>query len=32
MKNFLKITCLVLLVAELLLLIKLRIDTPVLTP
>ena len=31
MKNFLKITCLVLLVAELLLLIKLRIDTPVLT-
>ena len=31
MKNFLKITCLVLLMAELLLLIKLRIETPMLT-
>ena len=31
MKNFLKITCLVLLIAELLLLEKLRIETPMLT-
>ena len=31
MKNFLKIACLVLLIAELLLLEKLRIETPMLT-